>query len=111
MKQTLSEIKQNFILGDLLNISALEYGLNKASFDYFYLNAHLKTKSVFIDSCTIEDLSIIKWLYSLGRFKRSVLERAFFINSKRGNKDIMEWLHDVGEIQPVIIDLALSFQL
>ena len=32
-------------------------------------------------------------------------------NSKRGNKDIMEWLHDVGEIQPVIIDLALSFQL
>lgn len=48
MKQTLSEIKQNFILGDLLNISALEYGLNKASFDYFHLNAHLKTKSVFI---------------------------------------------------------------
>lgn len=33
------------------------------------------------------------------------------INSKRGNKDIMEWLNDVGEIQPVIIDLALSFQL
>ena len=33
MKQTLSEIKLNFTLGDLLNSIALEYGLNKASFD------------------------------------------------------------------------------